>query len=78
MEKTKGSLVTRQRAALQRLESAYEKFKADGEDKQPWTSTRNSGKRTVYHKGRSFNEECERMKKEIFILKEKLSRHQCE
>lgn len=75
MAKTKGSLVTRQRAALQRLESAYEKFKAGGEDKQPWTSTRNDGKRIVYHKGRSYNEECERMKKEISSLKEKLSHH---
>ena len=72
MGKGKGELVVRQRAALKRLEAAYEKFKAAGEDKKPWSSTRNG--RTVYHKGRSYNEECERMKKEISILKDKLSK----
>ena len=72
MGKGKGSLVARERAALQRLEVAYEKFKAAGEDKKPWSSTRNG--RTIYHRGRSYNEECERMKKEIAILKDKLSK----
>jgi len=72
MGKGKGSLVVRERAALKRLEAAYEKFKAAGEDKKPWSSTRNG--RTIYHKGRSYNEECERMKKEISILKDKLSK----
>ena len=72
MGKGKGELVVRQRAALKRLEAAYEKFKAAGEDKKPWSSTRNS--RTIYHKGRSYNEECERMKKEISILKDKISK----
>lgn len=71
MGKGKGSLVSRQKGALTRLEAAYEKFKAAGEDKKPYSSTRNG--KTVYHGGRSFNEECERMKKEISILKNKIS-----
>ncbi len=75
MAKSKGSLVIRRRAALQRLESAYEKFKAGGKDKESWMSTRNSGKKIVCHKGRYYDEECERMKKEISILKEKISHH---
>ena len=72
MGKGRGLLVVRQKAALKRLEAAYEKFKAAGEDKKPWDSTRNGF--PVHHKGRSYNEECERMKKEIFILKDKISR----
>ena len=72
MGKGKGLIVVRERAALKRLEAAYEKFKAAGEDKKPWDSTRNG--RIIHHKGRSYNEECERMKKEISILKEKLSK----
>jgi hypothetical protein len=55
------------------LEAAYEKFKAAGEDKKPWSSTRNG--RTIYHKGRSYNEECERMKQEISNLKENISKN---
>jgi hypothetical protein len=51
------------------LEVAYEKFKAAGEDKKPWTS---AGGR--YHKGRKFAEECKRMQDEISSLKEKISR----
>ena len=72
MAKGKGNVAVRQRAALQRLEAAYKKFKATGEDKKPWTSTRNG--RTICHKGRSYNEECERFKTEISNLKENLSR----
>ena len=72
MGKSKGSLIVRQKAALKRLEAAYEKFKAAGEDKKPWDSTRNGF--PVHHKGRSYNEECERMKKEISILKDKISK----
>lgn len=72
MGKGRGLLVVRQKAALKRLEAAYEKFKAAGEDKKPWDSTRNGF--PVHHKGRSYNEECERMKKEIFVLKDKISR----
>ena len=72
MGKGKGFLVVRQRAALKRLETAYEKFKAVGEDKKPWDSTRNGF--PVHHKGKSYNEECERMKKEISILKDKISK----
>ena len=72
MGKGKGSLVVRERTALKRLEASYEKFKAAGEDKKPWDSTRNG--RIIHHKGRSYNEECERMKKEISILKNKLSK----
>ena len=72
MGKGKGELVVRQRAALKRLEAAYENFKAAGEDKKPWDSTRNGF--PVHHKGRSYNEECERIKKEISILKDKISK----
>ena len=54
------------------MEVAYEKFKAAGEDKKPWNSTRNGF--PDYHKGRSYNEECERIKKEISNLKDKLSK----
>ena len=72
MGKGRGLLIVRQKSALKRLEAAYEKFKAAGEDKKPWDSTRNGF--PVHHKGRSYNEECERMKKEISILKDKISR----
>jgi hypothetical protein len=73
MARIKGSLVIRERNALKRLEATYEKFKAAGEDKKPWSSTRNG--RTIYHKGRSYNEECERMKQEISNLKENISKN---
>ena len=73
MGKGKGSLVARERAALKRLEATYEKFKAAGEDKKPWSSTRNG--RTIYHKGRSYKEECERMKTEIANLKANISKN---
>ena len=73
MGKGKGFLVVRQKAALKRLEATYEKFKAAGEDKKPWSSTRNG--RTIYHKGKSYKEECERMKKEISNLKENISKN---
>ena len=73
MGKGKGLIVVRERAALKRLEAAYEKFKAAGEDKKPWDSTRNG--KIIHHKGRSYNEECERMKKEIFNLKENISKN---
>ena len=73
MGKGKGSLVIRERAVLKRLEAAYEAFKAAGEDKKPWSSTRNG--RTILHKGKSYNEECERMKKEISNLKENISKN---
>ena len=73
MARIKGSLVIRERNALKRLEAAYEKFKAAGEDKKPWSSTRNG--RTIYHKGRNYNEECERMKKEIANLKANITKN---
>lgn len=73
MGKGKGSLVVRERAALKRLEAAYEKFKAAGEDKKPWDSTRNG--RIIHHLGRSYNAECERMRKEISNLKENISKN---
>ena len=73
MGKGKGSLVVRERAALKRLEAAYEKFKAAGEDKKPYDSTRNG--RIIHHSGRSYNAECERMKKEISNLKENISKN---
>lgn len=72
MGKSKGILVVRQKSALQRLEAAYEKFKAAGEDKKPWASTRNN--RLIYHRGKSYNEECERMKKEIENLKHNINK----
>ena len=73
MGKGKGFLVVRQKSALKRLEAAYEKFKAAGEDKKPYDSTRNG--RIIHHKGRSYNAECERMKQEIANLKANISKH---
>ena len=73
MGKGKGSLVVRQKAALQRLEVAYTKFKAAGEDKKPYDSTRNG--RIIHHSGRSYNAECERMKQEIANLKQNISKN---
>lgn len=73
MGKGKGSLVVRERTALKRLEATYEKFKAAGEDKKPWSSTRNG--KTILHRGRSFNDECERMKKEIANLKANITKN---
>ena len=72
MGKGKGTLVVRKRAALVRLEAAYDKFKAAGEDKKPWSSTRNG--RTIYHSGRSYKEECGRMKMEIENLKKNIAK----
>ena len=72
MGKGKGTLVVRKRAALVRLEAAYEKFKAAGEDKKPWSSTRNG--RTIYHSGRSYKVECGRMKTEIENLKKNIAK----
>lgn len=73
MGKGKGTLVVRKRAALERLEAAYEKFKAAGEDKKPWSSTRSG--RTIYHKGRSYKDECSRMKIEIENLKRNIAKN---
>jgi hypothetical protein len=72
MSKGRGSSVVRQRAALARLESAYEKFKAGNEDKKPWDSTRNG--RIIHHQGRKFADECARMANEIKNLKAKISK----
>ena len=73
MGKGKGSLVVREKSALKRLEAAYEAFKAAGEDKKPYDSTRNG--RMIHHSGRSYNAECERMKKEIDNLKQNISKN---
>ena len=70
MGKGKGIPVIRQKVTLQRLEAAYEVFKAAGEDKKPYDSTRNG--RIIHHQGRSYNSECERMKKEINNLKKNI------
>ena len=72
MSKGRGTLVVRQKAALARLEEAYEKFKAAKEDKKPWDSTRNG--RVIHHQGRKYADECVRMANEIKILKAKLSK----
>ena len=72
MGKGRGSLVVRQKAALARLEEAYEKFKAAKEDKKPWDSTRNG--RVIHHQGRKFADECTRMATEIKNLKAKISK----
>ena len=72
MGKGRGSLIVRQKAALARLEEAYEKFKAAKEDKKPWESTRNG--RKVLHSGKSYADECARMANEIKILKAKISK----
>lgn len=73
MGKGRGIRVVRQKATLQRLEAAYEKFKAAGEDKCSWSSTRKG--RVIFHKGRTYNEECERMKQEITNLKRNISKN---
>lgn len=73
MGKGRGSLIMRQKAALARLESAYETFKADKEDLKPRISTRNGG-RIIHHKGRKYADECKRMADEIKILKAKISK----
>lgn len=73
MARIKGSLVIREINALKRLEAAYEKFKAAGEDKKPWSSTRNG--REIYHRGRTYNEECQRMKEEIENLKKNITKN---
>ena len=73
MGKSKGSLVVRQKATLKRLEAAYEKFKAAGEDKKPHDSTRNG--RIIHHSSRSYAGECERMKFEIENLKKNISKN---
>ena len=72
MGRGRGSLIVRQKAALARLESAYETFKASKEDKKPWTSTRNG--RKIYHQSRKYADECKRMADEIKILKAKISK----
>lgn len=72
MGKGRGSLLVRQKAALARLEEAYEKFKAAKEDKKPWDSTRNG--RVIHHQGRKFADECARMATEIKNLKAKISK----
>jgi hypothetical protein len=72
MGKGRGSLLVRQKAALARLESAYETFKAGKEDKKPWDSTRNG--RVIHHQGRKFADECARMATEIKNLKAKISK----
>lgn len=65
------AVVLRRKGALARLEAAYNEFKAAKEDKKAYTSSRNC--KSHLHTGRSYNDECERMSKEIKRLKEKLS-----
>lgn len=72
MGKGKGTLVVRKRAALVRLEAAYELFRAAGGGKLPWSSTRNG--QTIYHSGRSYKDECSRMKTEIENLKKNIAK----
>ena len=68
----KGGLLSRRKSALARLEAQYKKFKSANEDKKPWTTTRNG--KPYEHAGRKYNVECERLSKEISILKEKITR----
>ena len=63
--------ISRQKAALARLEKQYEAFKAAGKDKEPWETTRNG--RIIHHSGRTYDEECHRFIEEISTLKHKLA-----
>lgn len=69
----KGNLRGRQRAALGRLEQQYEKFVAAKQDKQPWDTTRNG--KPKHHAGRSYEQECQRLKQEILNVKANLDRN---
>lgn len=62
--------LARRKSALALLEARYEKFKAAKEDKAPWTT--HGG--TKSHPGRSYGAECDRLAKEIQILKDKVNR----
>ena len=68
----KGGLLGRRKSALALLEARYEKFKAAKEDKAPWTSTRNG--KPHQHAGRSYDQECQRLSREIEVLKTKIAR----
>lgn len=68
----KGGLLARQKSALALLEAQYEKFRKAGEDKAPWTTTRNG--KLHQHKGRSYDSECARFQGEIKHLKEKIAK----
>lgn len=62
--------ISRQRAALARLEKQYEVFKAANKDKEPRTVTRKG--KIINLAGRSYKNECERFLTEIANLKNKL------
>ena len=66
----KCGLLSRRKAALERLEATYEKFKAAKEDKKLWITTRNGFK--YEHQGRSYAAECKRLSDEIVKLKSKI------
>lgn len=70
MASRKGGLRGRRIEALKRLEVAYKKFKAAGEDKAPWDSTRKG--KPHHHKGNSYQAECARFEKEIDTLKTRI------
>lgn len=55
----------RRKNALKRLEQQYEVFKANGKDKESWTT--HGGKKT--HAGRKYADECHRLAAEIANLK---------
>jgi hypothetical protein len=60
----------RRKEALKRLEATYASFKEEGKDKDSHESTRNG--RKIFHSGRSFEDECNRLSSEIAILKRKI------
>lgn len=60
----------RRKSALKLLEARQAEFLKAGEDKPAWTTTRKNGTRTIYHSGKTFQQESERLAKEIQHLKE--------
>lgn len=60
---------SKRKSALARLEACYESFKAAGEDKPAWSTTRKGGKKVINHPGSTYDQECKRLKDEIEHLK---------
>lgn len=66
----KAGLNDRRKSALKRLEAQRVAFIEAHEDRKPYDSTRNGGKRIIHHQGRPYDKEVERLNKEIEHLKE--------